>query len=336
MIGGINPEVTMPKITVNDTPGEIEGKLDEYFRPENLSPSVQAMLKQQSPQGQQLTDGEYAEGLKQYARAVIFTTQAEGGAGAHTIYSILQPHVDTILQHGNQQTGSGFPSLAHRITVSSTIPSDHKTDDIHQNPQTGKSVKWYEAHEAEFKELLNNLYIPRMQNRATVDEIQRNAEAAHTTLSILAGLMHSMHATAARGSQERNAILKSAKHARENLIDEAHQPLIKYVASAARMAAALGRYTEKSRYEDISDEDKKQLHKFAHLVAFAHQRKDENGKPSVSDDVKDLVQTVQMMASSGSQAKTGATATGVGPFTPLTEKKWDPDFADALAEVLTS
>jgi hypothetical protein len=41
------------------------------------------------------------------------------------------------------------------------------------------------------------------------------------------------------------------------------------------------------------------------------------------------------MATSGSQAKTGATATGVGPFTPLTEKKWAPDFADALARLLT-
>jgi hypothetical protein len=101
------------------------------------------------------------------------------------------------------------------------------------------------------------------------------------------------------------------------------------------MAAALGRYAEKSRYEDLSDEDKKQLHKFAHLVAFAYQRKDKNGNPAVSDAVKDLVQTVQTMASSGSQAKTGAPATGVGRFTPLTEKKWNPDFADALAKVLT-
>jgi hypothetical protein len=75
VIGGINPEVSMPDLTVNDTPAEIDRKLDRYFNAENLSPSVQAMLK-----GQQLTPGEYAEGLKQYARAVIFTTQTDGSA----------------------------------------------------------------------------------------------------------------------------------------------------------------------------------------------------------------------------------------------------------------
>jgi hypothetical protein len=74
-IGGINPEVPMPDLTVNDTPAEIDRKLDRYFNAENLSPSVQAML-----QGQELTPEEYAEGLKQYARAVIFTTQTDGGA----------------------------------------------------------------------------------------------------------------------------------------------------------------------------------------------------------------------------------------------------------------
>jgi hypothetical protein len=74
-IGGINPEVPMPNITVNDSPVEVDRKLDEYFTAKNLSPSVQAMLR-----GQKLTPEEYAAGLKQYARAVIFTTQAEGGA----------------------------------------------------------------------------------------------------------------------------------------------------------------------------------------------------------------------------------------------------------------
>jgi hypothetical protein len=74
-IGGINPEVPMPNITVNDSPAEVDRKLDEYFTAKNLSPSVQAMLR-----GQKLTPEEYAAGLKQYARAVIFTTQAEGGA----------------------------------------------------------------------------------------------------------------------------------------------------------------------------------------------------------------------------------------------------------------
>lgn len=74
-IGGINPEVPMPDLTVNDPPAEIDRKLDRYFNAENLSPSVQAML-----QGQQLTPEEYAEGLKQYARAVIFTTQTDGSA----------------------------------------------------------------------------------------------------------------------------------------------------------------------------------------------------------------------------------------------------------------
>jgi hypothetical protein len=75
MIGGINPEVPMPDLTVNDTPAEIDRKLDRYFNAENLSPSVKAML-----QGQQLTPEGYAAGLKQYARAVIFTTQTDGGA----------------------------------------------------------------------------------------------------------------------------------------------------------------------------------------------------------------------------------------------------------------
>jgi len=74
-IGGIDPEVTMPNVTVYDSPAEIDRKLDEYFTAKNLSPSVQAMLR-----GQQLTPEEYAEGLKQYARAVIFTTQTDGGA----------------------------------------------------------------------------------------------------------------------------------------------------------------------------------------------------------------------------------------------------------------
>jgi len=74
-IGGIDPEVTMPNVTVYDSPAEIDRKLDEYFTAKNLSPSVQAMLR-----GQQLTPEEYAEGLKQYARAVIFTTQTDGSA----------------------------------------------------------------------------------------------------------------------------------------------------------------------------------------------------------------------------------------------------------------
>jgi hypothetical protein len=79
-IGGIKHEVPMPKITINDTPAEIDRKLDEYFEPENLSPSVRAMLDRVRVGGQKLTPEEYAAGLKQYARAVIFTTQAEGGA----------------------------------------------------------------------------------------------------------------------------------------------------------------------------------------------------------------------------------------------------------------
>jgi hypothetical protein len=178
-----------------------------------------------------------------------------------------------------------------------------------------------------------------MQSQVNDAEIQRNAEAAHTALSILAKMMHSMHATAATGSQQRNAILKSAKHARENLISEAHQPLIDYAASAARMAAALRRYAEKNRYEDLSDEDKKELHKYAHLVAFAH-AKDSNGNPVLPpeklDDIKHLVETVHGIATTGSQTKTGADTTGVSSFTPLSEKRWDADFADALAKILTS
>jgi hypothetical protein len=331
MIGGINPEVTMPQITVNHTPAQVESMLERYFTAQNLSPSVQAMLR-----GQQLTPEEYAAGLKEYARAVIFTTQADGSAGEHTIYSILKPHVATILKHGNQQTGSGRVPLAHKITVGSVTPSDHKTSDIYKNPQTDESVKWYETHRADFKKLLNNLYIPRMRNQANDAEIQRNAEAAHTALSILASLMHSMHATAATGGQQRNAILKSAKHARENLISEAHQPLRTYVASAARMAAALRRFSEVGTYEKLKDDDKQQLHKFGHLVAFAHQRKDENGNPSVDDDIKDLVATIHRIATSSSNVRTGQSAEGTGNFAPLSEKKWNADFADALAKVLTS
>ena len=331
MIGGINPEVTMPELTVDHTPAEIDTILDRYFTAKNLSPSVQAMLR-----GQQLTPEEYAAGLKEYARAVIFTTQTEGGAGEHTFYSILKPHVGTILKHGNQQTGSGTVPLAHKITVGSLTPSDHKTSDIYRDPQTDESVKWYETHRADFKKLLNNLYIPRMQNQANDAEIQRNAEAAHTALSILARLMHSMHATAATGGQQRNAILKSANHARENLISEAHQPLRKYVASAARMAAALRRFSEAGTYEKLKDEDKQQLHKFGHLVAFAHQRKDENGNSAVDDDIKDLVETVHRIATSGSNVRTGRAAIGTGDFAPLSEKRWNDDFADALARILTS
>jgi hypothetical protein len=341
MIGGIDPEVSMPDITVNDPPGEIEKKLDAYFKANNLSPSVQAMLK-----GQQLTPGEYAEGLKQYARAVIFTTQADGSAGEHTIYSILKPHVDTILQHAGG--GLSTAPLAHQITRGHILPSDHTETSIYkeaqpsgqqggqQGGQQKHSVEWYEAHEADFNKLLGGLYSKHFPIQVTDAIIQDNAEAAHTTLSILAGLMHSMHATAARGSQERNAILKSAKHARKHLANHADKPLLQHVGAAARMAAALGRYAEKGRYEDLTDDDKRELHKFAHQVAFAHQRKDENGNPAVSQDVKDLMETVQIMASSGSQAKTGASATGVGRFTPLTEKRWNPDFADTLAKVLTS
>jgi hypothetical protein len=344
MIGGINPEVTMPDLTVNDPPSEIESKLNAYFTPDNLSPSVKAML-----QGQQLTLGEYAEGLKQYARAVIFTTQTDGSAGAHTIYSILEPHIDTILQHDG--SGVSAQTLAHEITFDIKQPSDHTERSIYkeaqpsgqqggqqsgqQGGQQKDGVQWYEAHEADFNKLLSGLYRKYLPKNVTDAHIQQNAKAAHTTLSILAGLMHSMHATAARGSQENNAILKSAKHALRHMTSQEDKPLLEHVASAARMAAALGRYAENGRYENLSDEDKRELHKFAHLVAFAHQRKDENGKPSVSDDVKELVQTVQTMATSGSQAKTGATATGVGPFTPLTEKKWAPDFADTLARLLT-
>jgi len=116
-------------------------------------------------------------------------------------------------------------------------------------------VKWYEAHRADFKELLDNLYKNPMLSQVTEDDIRKNAEAAHTALAILAGLMHSMHATGATGSQERNAILKSAQHAREHLTDKKHEPLKKYVASAARMAAALRLFSDKNgEYDDITDE----------------------------------------------------------------------------------
>jgi hypothetical protein len=343
MIGGINPEVTMPDLTVNHTPAEIDSALEKYFTAQNLSPSVKAMLNQQSPQGQQLTPEEYAAGLKQYARAVIFSKQTEGGAGEHTFYSILKPHVDTILQYGQQ--GTHTAPLAHRITYGGIKPSAHTTSDIYtgtqpsgqQGGQQDESVKWYEAHRAgAFNKLLDGLYRKRFPGQTSDAHIQKNAEAAHTALSILAGLMRSMHATGATGSQERNAILKSAKHARDKLREPKDKPLRDYFASAARMAAALRRFSEVGTYEKLSDNDKQELHKFGHLVAFAHQRKDEKGNPAVSKDVEDLVQTVHGIATSRSQAKTGESATGVGPFTPLTEKRWSADFADTLARVLTS
>jgi hypothetical protein len=334
MIGGIDPEVTMPNITVNDPPSEIDSKLNEYFTPNNLSPSVQAMLK-----GQQLSPGEYAEGLKQYARAVIFTTQADGNAGSHTVYSILQPHAATILQHEKQEK-TMTPTLAKRIAIAGVNISDHNTKEIYKDPQTGESVQWYKAHEPDSNKLLDKLYSGHMQNQSQPNEIQRNAESAHTILSILAGLMHSMHATSARGSQERNAILKSANHARDNLISGEYPILKKYVASAARMAAALRRLSDKKgNYDALDDEDKKELHKYAHLVAFAH-AKDSNGNPVLPseklDDIKDLVETVHGIATTGGHAQTGASDTAVGLFRPLTEKQWEADFADTLAKILTS
>jgi primase-polymerase (primpol)-like protein len=121
--------------------------------------------------------------------------------------------------------GSKLAPLAQQIAITGKTPSDHKTSDIYQNAQTGTSVKWYEAHRADFKELLDNLYKNHMPSQVTEDEIRKNAEAAHTALAILAGLMHSMHATGATGSQERNAILKSAQHARKHLTDKKHEPL---------------------------------------------------------------------------------------------------------------
>jgi len=151
--------------------------------------------------------------------------------------------------------GSKLAPLAQQIAIAGTKPSDHKTSDIYQNAQTDTSVKWYEAYRADFKELLDNLYKNQMLSQVTEDDIRKNAEAAQTALAILAGLMRSMHATGATGSQERNAILQSAKHARENLRRSEHQPLIDHVALAARMAAALRLFSDKNgKYDDITDE----------------------------------------------------------------------------------
>ncbi len=329
MIGGINPEVPMPKITVNDSPGAIDRKLDEYFTAQNLSQSVQAMLR-----GQKLTPEEYAEGLKQYARAVIFTTQAESGAGEHTIYSILKPHIETILRHGKQkQQVSAADNLAYRIAVGRINLTDHNTNEIHRN------TPWYQAHRSDFKELLDNLYRKYMSSGATKDGIRENAEAAHAALSILAGLMRSMHATNAIGSQERNAILKSAKHAREQLVGQEGKSIRGYLSSAARMAAALRRFSETGDHNKLSEQDKKELHKFGHLVAFAH-AKDSQGNFVLPEeklkDIEDLVETVHGIATTGSGVRAGASAAGVGSFAPLTEKRWSAEFADALANILRS
>jgi hypothetical protein len=118
--------------------------------------------------------------------------------------------------------GTTVAPLAQQIAIAGTKPSDHKTSDIYQNAQTGTSVKWYEAHRADFNELLDKLYKKHMPSQVTEDDIRKNAEAAHTALAILAGLMRSMHATGATGSQERNAILQSAKHTRKNLRRREH------------------------------------------------------------------------------------------------------------------
>ena len=244
----------------------------------------------------------------------------------------MKPHVDTILQH--EQKGTQTTSLAEQIALDGRTPSAHTTSDIYTG--NNQSVKWYEAHRADFNELLDNLYKKRMSGQGSDADIRKNAEAAHTALSILARLMHSMHATNAVGNQQRNAILKSAKHAREKLRNPKHKPLRDYFASAARMAAALRRFSEVGAYEKLADDDKKELHKFGHLVALAHQRKDSNGNSAVDDDIKDLVETVHRIATSGSNVRTGRAAIGTGGFAPLSEKRWSADFADALAQTLTS
>ena len=117
---------------------------------------------------------------------------------------------------------SKLAPLAQEIAIGGKKLSDHKTSDIYQNAQTDTSVKWYEAHRADFNELLDNLYKKHMPSQVTDDDIRKNAEAAQTALGILAGLMRSMHATGATGSQERNAILQSAKHTRKNLRRREH------------------------------------------------------------------------------------------------------------------
>jgi hypothetical protein len=328
-IGGINPEVSMPKITVANTPAEIDSELDKYFKPENLLPSVQAMLDRVQVGGKKLTPEEYAAGLKGYARSVIFTTQPEGGAGEHTIYSILEPHVETILRH---RMGNKAPTLAHEIAIGLKNPSQHTTSDIHEG------VKWYEAHKNKFKELFEKLYRQKMGS-GTVgeEEIRKNAEDAHAALSTLARLMRSMHATVALGAEERNAILKSAQHARQKLASPEGAYMRKYVASAARMAAALRRFAERGRYEDLSEKDKKELHKFGHLVALAHAT-DSNGQPVLGDklsDIKDLVETVHGLATTSSQARAGTTVEGIGNFDALKQKNWSAEFAETLAKILS-
>jgi hypothetical protein len=330
MVGGINPEVPMPEITVNDSPATVDKKLDEYFTAKNLSPSVQAMLR-----GQKLTPEEYAEGLKQYARAVIFTTQAESGAGEHTIYSILKPHIDTILKHATQESGDSHPSLARRIVSNQVVLPRHSKSEIYQD------TPWYQTHRADFNKLFDNLYAAHKPIEKSEDEfIKENAEAAHAALSILAGLMRSMHATNAIGTQERNAILKSAEHARGQLRGEESKPIRDYVSSAARMAAALRRFTENNEDHNALDEkDIEELHKFGHLVALAH-AKDSQGNfvlpKEKLKDIEELVKTVHGIATTSSDVRAGASAAGVGGFEPLTEKRWSAEFADTLARILRS
>jgi hypothetical protein len=88
----------------------------------------------------------------------------------------LKPHTDTILQHGKQKVGSKLAPLAQQIAITGKTPSDHKTSDIYQNARTDTSVKWYEAHRADFNELLDNLYKKHMPSQVTDDDIRKNAK----------------------------------------------------------------------------------------------------------------------------------------------------------------
>jgi hypothetical protein len=121
----------------------------------------------------------------------------------------LKPHTDTILQHGKQQMGSKLAPLAQQIAITGKTPSDHKTSDIYQNAQTGTSVKWYEAHRADFKELLDNLYKNHMPSQVTEDEIRKKCRSrAH-------GSGNTRRADAFNARNERNGQPRTERHTQE-------------------------------------------------------------------------------------------------------------------------
>lgn len=71
----------------------------------------------------------------------------------------MKPHIE--------QIGSDTASLAKQIAIGGKKLSDHNKSEIHQNTQ------WYEAHQADFNELLDKLYKRHMPSQVTDDDIRK-------------------------------------------------------------------------------------------------------------------------------------------------------------------